>query len=218
VELSRDTARRAAICLANVELDGSLRTALTAAGFEAQSHTDLREFTSAVSDEALLVLVLDDTQRGWLRVVTDLVQLRPAVRPVVLCDMDNPDEFLAAVMAGVGGFCRTDASVDAIVRTVRSVYESGVAIPRDLVGPLVAHVRHGRGHRMMTAAGPINVTDREWEIMQLMLQRRTTREIADALFVSVGTVRSHVSALVHKVGAIDREDLLVMVERANRAR
>jgi DNA-binding NarL/FixJ family response regulator len=218
VELSRDTARRAAICLANVELDGSLRTALTAAGFEAQSHTDLHEFTSAVSDEPLLVLVLDDTQRGWLRVVTDLVQLRPAVRPVVLCDMDNPDEFLAAVMAGVGGFCRTDASVDAIVRTVRSVYESGVAIPRDMVGPLVAHVRHGRGHRMMTAAGPIDVTDREWEIMQLMLQRRTTREIADALFVSVGTVRSHVSALVHKVGAVDREDLLVMVERANRAR
>jgi two-component system, NarL family, response regulator DesR len=71
---------------------------------------------------------------------------------------------------------------------------------------------------MMTAAGPIDVTDRELEIMQLMLQRRTTREIADALFVSVGTVRSHVSALVHKVGAVDRDDLIAIVERAQRAR
>jgi two-component system response regulator DesR len=218
VELARETARRAAICLANAELDLSLTTALVDAGFEAHSHTDLREFTSAVSDEALLVLVLDDSQRGWLRVVTDLVQLRPAVRPVVLSDISNPDEFLAAVMAGVGGFCRTDASVDAIVRTVQSVYDSGVAIPRDMVGPLVDHVRHGRGHRMMTAAGPIDVTDREWEIMQLMLQRRTTREIADALFVSVGTVRSHVAALVHKVGAVDRDDLISIVERAQRPR
>ena len=218
MELARDTARRAVICLADSELDSSLRTALADAGFEAQSHSDLREFTSAAPDESLLVLVLDDSQRGWLRVVTDLVQSRPAVRPVVLSDIDNPDEFLAAVMAGVGGFCRTDASVDAIVRTVQSVYASGVAIPRDMVGPLVAHVRHGRGHRMTTAAGPINVTDREWEIMQLMIQRRTTREIADALYVSVGTVRSHVSALVHKVGAVDREDLIAMVERANRAR
>ena len=206
------------ICLADGRLDSSLRTALVAAGFEAESHTDLSEFTSAVSDESLLVLVFDDSQRGWLRFVTDLVQLRPAVRPVVLSDIDNPDEFLAAVMAGVGGFCRTDASVNAIVRTVQSVYESGVAIPRDMVGPLVDHVRHGRGHRMTTSAGPINVTDREWEIMQLMLQRRSTREIADALYVSVGTVRSHVSALVHKVGAVDREDLIEMVERANRAR
>src|SRR6188768_2027042 len=115
-------------------------------------------------------------------------------------------------------FSRTDASVDAIVRTVQSVYDSGVAIPRDMVGPLVAHLRHGRGHRMMTAAGPIDVTDREWEIMQLLLQRRTTCEIADAVFVSFGTVRSHVSSLVHKVGAVDRDDLIAMVERANRKR
>ena len=58
------------------------------------------------------------------------------------------------------------------------------------------------------------MTDREWEIMQLMLQRRSTREIADALYVSVGTVRSHVSALMHKVGAVDRDDLITIVERA----
>jgi DNA-binding NarL/FixJ family response regulator len=217
-QVARETARRAVICLTDADLDSSLRSALLEIGFEAQSHSDLREFASAKSDENFVVLVLDDTQRGWLRVVADLMQTRPTVRPVVLSDIDNPDEFLAAVMAGVGGFCRKDASVDAIVRTVQSVYESGVAIPRDMVGPLVAHVRHGRGHRMMTAAGPINVTDREWEIMQLMLQRRTTREIADALFVSVGTIRSHVSALVHKVGAADRDDLVAMVERANRTR
>jgi DNA-binding CsgD family transcriptional regulator len=49
-----------------------------------------------------------------------------------------------------------------------------------------------------------------------MLQRRSTREIADALYVSVGTVRSHVSALMHKVGAVDRDDLITMVERAGR--
>ena len=218
VEVSRGTARRALICLADAKLDAALGGALAEAGFETESQADVREIRTTLEDERLIVLVLDDSQRGWLRVVTDLVQSRPDVRPVVLSDIDSPDEFLAAVMAGVGGFCRKDASVDAIVRTVQSVYESGVAIPRDMVVPLVAHVRHGRGHRMMTAAGPINVTDREWEIMQLMLQRRTTREIADALYVSVGTVRSHVSALVHKVGAVDREDLIAMVERANRDR
>ena len=217
-DVSRDVARRAVICVADRKLDAALTGALAEAGFEIDSQSDLQHLNGALASEGLFVLVLDDSQRGWLRVVTDLVQSRPTVRPVVLSDIENPDEFLAAVMAGVGGFCRTDASVDAIVRTVQSVYESGVAIPRAMVGPLVAHVRHGRGHRMMTAAGPIDVTDREWEIMQLMLQRRTTREIADALFVSVGTVRSHVSALVHKVGAVDRDDLIAIVERANRNR
>ena len=46
----------------------------------------------------------------------------------------------------------------------------------------------------------------------------TVREIADALYVSVGTVRSHMSALMHKVGAVDRDDLVAMVERAQRDR
>jgi len=218
VRVARETGRRAVICLADGQLGDSLRRALTDAGFETQAHDDLRQFATAQAVEGLVVLVLDDRQPGWLRVVTDLMQSQPMVRPVVLSDTDNPDEFLAALMAGVGGFCRIDASVDAIVRTVQSVYDSGLAIPRGMVGPLVAHVRHGRGKRMLTAAGPIDVTDREWEIMQLMLQRRSTREIADALFVSVGTVRSHVSALVHKVGAVDRDDLIAMVERANRDR
>ena len=216
--VARETAQRAVICVADGQLDSRLSLALVDSGFDTESTSDLREVVNAVEDDTLLVVVLDDHKRGWLRAITDVVQHHPLVRPVVLSDMENPDEFLAAVMAGVGGFCRTDASIEAIVRTVQSVYDSGVGIPRDMVGPLVAHVRHGRGHRMMTAAGPINVTDREWEIMQLMLQRRTTREIADALFVSVGTVRSHVSALVHKVGASDREDLIAMVERANRDR
>ena len=72
----------------------------------------------------MLVLVIDDSQRGWLRVDRPTsCSRRPAVRPVVLADIDNPDEFLAAVIGGVGGFCRTDASVDAIVRTIQSVYD-----------------------------------------------------------------------------------------------
>ena len=217
IEAARDTVRRAVICLADAPLDSRLAAALAERGFDTESASDLRELIDTI-DDTLLVLVLDESRRGWLRVVTDLVQRHPLVRPVVLSDSDDADEFLAAVIAGVAGFCRTDSSIEGIVRTVQEVYDSGVAIPRDMVGPLVAHLRHGRGHRMMTAAGPIDVTDREWEIMQLMLQRRTTREIADALFVSVGTVRSHVSALVHKVGAVDRDDLLAMVERANRER
>jgi len=214
----QDAARRAVICLSDAVLDASLAAALADRGFDTESSADLCDVGQTIADDALVVVVLDESRRGWLRLVTDLVQLHPTVRLVVLSNSDDADEFLAAVMAGVGGFCRTDASVDAIVRTVQSVYDSGVAIPRDMVGPLVEHVRHGRGHRMMTAAGPIDVTDREWQIMQLMLQRRSTREIADALFVSVGTVRSHVSALVHKVGAVDREDLIAMVKRANRDR
>ncbi|HEX6657646.1 MAG TPA: response regulator transcription factor [Ilumatobacter sp.] len=212
--VARDAARTVLVCISNPGLAGELSLALAEVGFRVEVVDTVDELARRGDDAETAVVIVDDSVSTWLRATIDLVRRRPEVRPVVLADIDNPDEFLAALTGGVAGFCRSGASVDAIVRTIQSVQISGVAIPRDLVVPLVAQVRHGRGHRMNTAAGPIDVTHREWEIMQLMLQRRSTREIADALYVSVGTVRSHVSALMHKVGAVDRDDLITMVERA----
>lgn len=67
---------------------------------------------------------------------------------------------------------------------------------------------------MRTPAGNVDVTDREWEVLLLLMQRRSTQQMAEALFVSVGTVRSHVSALLHKLGAVDRDDAVAMVSRS----
>ena len=213
-ELARGVTARVSICLTDTALNASLASALDAVGFVVDSGRDVHSVLAGTAEYP--VVVVDDGFPDWLRATVDLVQRCPDVRPVVVATLDSPDEFLLALTGGVCGFCRSDAGIDAIVRTVQSVYLSGVAIPRDLVGPLVAIARHGRGHRMNTVAGPIDVTDREWQIMQLVLQRRSTREIADALFVSSGTVRSHLSALMRKVGAVDRDDLIAMVERSQR--
>lgn len=81
-----------------------------------------------------------------------------------------------------------------------------VAIPRDLVGPLVAHVGHvgGRPNRRNRPG----MGD-----PQHHAQQRSTQNMAEVLFVSVGTVCSHVSALLHKLDAVDRENAIVVVER-----
>ena len=122
--------------------------------------------------------------------------------PVVVVDDEHP-----AWLRQVADLLdeRPDACV---LASVMALIDGGVAIPRGLVPTLVAEVRHGRGHSIPTRVGRIELTDREWQILQLLAQRRTTREIADSLFVSAGTVRSHVSSLLKKVGAVDREDLL----------
>lgn len=211
---------RAVIALSSARLEDDLQRALGDAGYavsvasNASEIGDLLDLDSRVTES--VIAVLDDGHDDWLRAVSDLVGERPGIRPVMLASMDGAEEFLAAVTAGVAGFCSPDADIAAIVRTIESVRESGVAIPRDMVPPLVDHVRHGRGHRVETAAGAIDVTDREWEILQLLIQRRSTREMADTLFVSAGTVRSHVSTLLKKLGAVDREDAIAMVERGGR--
>ena len=157
------------------------------------------------------VLVVDRSLPGWLGAVADVVKRCPMFRPLLFGDVAGPDEFLASVAAGVVGFCPGDATAGALERSIRSVAESGASIPRSFTKPLVDLARRGRVVR--TAAGDIAVTDREWAILQLLVQRRSTQEIADEMFVSTGTVRSHISTLVRKLGAVDRDDVVALVLR-----
>jgi two-component system nitrate/nitrite response regulator NarL len=210
-----DLARRVVLCLNDRDLNSRLRDGLERAGYVA-SESSLDELDLEATDGEPVVLVTDDSSCDWLRRVSDLLDGHPHVRPLLMLSSDNADGFLSAISAGISGFCAVDADVEAVVRTVESLRSSGVAIPRGMVAPLVEQVRHGRGRRVQSAAGPIDVTDREWQILQLLLQRHSTKEMAEALFVSVGTVRSHVSALLRKLGAVDREDAISMIERARR--
>lgn len=199
-----------------IEQPLGLADALGELGYEVAEFESLDELVASAVDESCSVVVVNDDSPDWLRLVSDLRRDRPDVSVVLIASLDGADEFLAAVAAGVDGFCAGDASVDAMIRTIRSVESSGVAIPRDMVRPLVDHVRHGRGRTVHTAAGPIEVTEREWDVLNLLLQRRRTREMADELFVSVGTVRSHISTLLKKIGAVDREDAIRLIERGER--
>lgn len=161
--------------------------------------------------EGVEVLVVDRASPDWLRSTARAVEQRPLLRPLLIGDVVGPDEFLAAVSAGIVGFCPRNATVGAIERSICSIAESGVAIPRAFAKPLVDLARRGRMVR--TAVGDVAITDREWETLQLLVQRRSTSEIAESLFVSEGTVRSHASTLMKKLGAADRDDLVALVLR-----
>lgn len=209
-----DEGTRVVLALGCEHLGNGLHAALTEAGYHVDGVDDFVDVVDVVGADERAVVVLDDTEPGWLRAVADVVHRRPSVRPVLVGEPDGSSEFLSVITAGVCGFVSPDAGVAAIVRTVETVHGQGISIPRRFVPSLIEHVRHGRGHQLNVAAGPVELTDREWQIMQLLLQRRSTKEMAEELFVSVGTVRSHVSALLHKLGAADRDDAIAKVEQA----
>ncbi len=210
-----DVGSRLYACLGAWEPSAELRQALTDAGYEVADVADAGQLGERIEPgEAVLVVVHVDVLGGQLvHAVADLQQARPDARLVLIGTIESPERLMAAISAGVVGFCPAEAGVDAVLRTLDDVRSIGLAIPRSMVAPIVDQLRDGRGRRVRTAAGPVQVTEREYQILQLLLQRRTTQEMAETLFVSVGTVRSHISVLLHKIGATDREDAIAMLER-----
>jgi DNA-binding NarL/FixJ family response regulator len=76
---------------------------------------------------------------------------------------------------------------------------------------VVSEIRRARERHLRTASGAsVQLTEREWAILELLDQGKTTTMIAEALFVAPVTIRTHIASLIRKLGVEDRQDALAM--------
>jgi RNA polymerase sigma factor (sigma-70 family) len=94
------------------------------------------------------------------------------------------------------------------VQTLKGVLRGEAALPRSLVARLIAEFRLRESRddrrRALETEARTALTNREWEVLRLLGEGRTTAEIADLLGVSAVTVRSHVATLLAKLRVPDR--------------
>ena len=98
---------------------------------------------------------------------------------------------------------------------LHGVLEGEAALPRQLVALLIEEFRERRRRRRVPLRGrrSAELTDREWEVLELMRQGASTEEIAARLFISPVTVRTHVSAILRKLQVPTREAAIELLER-----
>ena len=130
--------------------------------------------------------------------------------------VSRDDEHLfAALRAGVVGYLLKDIDPDRLPAALRAALAGEAALPRALVLRLMHELRdrepNRAGHRAASSAPALDATrlsNRERQVLELMQEGRSTREIADALFISPVTVRSHVASIVRKLHVGSRRDAL----------
>jgi DNA-binding NarL/FixJ family response regulator len=134
----------------------------------------------------------------------------PSVGILILTVSPGAAELFRALQAGVVGYLPKDTDPARLPVVLRQVAAGESAIPRFLVTRLVDEFRARGKRRAFSRAGMRNVvlTRREWEILELMREGASTTDMANALLVSPVTVRRHVSAVLHKLGARDRESAI----------
>ena len=153
------------------------------------------------------VVVLDGYPSGAaLHAMAEATMARPELGVLVLGPLQPNIEVLVAIASGAFGYLPSQSTPVVVAEAVDTLLAGDAVLPRAVSLPLVQHLRWGgrgivvSGHNGRSAA----LTNREWEVLVLLRQARSTGEIASRLVVSNGTVRTHVAALVHKLGAQDR--------------
>jgi len=140
------------------------------------------------------------------RFVTKLHAVIPGVR-VAMIDMELDSQvFLRAVREGVVGYVLKDASATEVAATIRAVSTGEAVCPPSLSMSLFSAVKR----RLIPAPTSRVLSRREEELVGLLRERLTNKEIATRLNLSEQTVKNHVHRILRKVGATDR---LAIVER-----
>jgi DNA-binding NarL/FixJ family response regulator len=133
---------------------------------------------------------------------------------VMLTVSRNDSDLFEALRAGATGYLLKDTDPDRLPLALKAAMKGEAALPRGLVTKLVNEFR-SRGRRgRLTSVGPngVELTNREWEVLDHMRAGLSTQEIANRLFVSPVTVRTHVSAILRKLRVPDRAAALVLMD------
>jgi len=133
----------------------------------------------------------------------------PAVLVVTTFDLD--EHVYAALRAGASGFLLKDASEDHIVHAVRTV-AAGVSLLSPVVTRRLVAARSVADARHQALLG--RLTEREAEVLRLLGQGLSNRELADRLVLSEATVKTHVGRILAKLGLQSRAQAVVLAYEA----
>ena len=137
-----------------------------------------------------------------------------APRVLILTTFDLDKYVFEALRAGASGFALKSRPLDELLSAIRVVAEGDALLAPSVTRRLIAHFsREGRtpaaGHRDFE-----QLTEREREVLSLLARGLSNTELAAALYVSLPTVKTHVSRILTKLGARDRTQLVVFAYEA----
>ncbi|WP_242720706.1 response regulator [Corynebacterium pseudodiphtheriticum] len=169
-------------------------------------------------DVVLMDIQMPDTD--GITATREILKIHPDTRIIVLTTFENDDYIVGAIEAGASGYLLKDSEPEDLLQAVRTVDESTAVISPKATARLLRSMRSGNAgssggvgvdkqHRSSdnstsdnTATEPL--TPRETEILQLMARGLSNQEISQELFVSMPTVKTHVTHILRKTNSRDR--------------
>ena len=181
---------------------------------EVHSLQELVEAVERLEPDVCLVDV--DLTGGGIRAAAEVAALAPAVAIVLLAEDVGDEHFLDAIRVGATGYVPKRIAAARLPSVIRAVLDGEPAIPRALVTLLINQYRARPARRHLPAARGrgVDLTSREWEVLDFMRAGLSTRQIADRLLISEVTVRRHIGSVLKKLRVSTRADALRLLESA----
>lgn len=133
----------------------------------------------------------------------------PNIRVVMLTSHTAETEVIAALSSGADGYCVKGASVEQLLSAIAAAAEGATYLDPQVARKVIDHLKPPS-----PTGNLANLTVRELEVLKLMVEGYSNPQIAEALFLSPNTVKTHVRGIMNKLSVDDRVQAAVVALRA----
>ena len=152
----------------------------------------------------LLLLDLRLTDLSGSQVCRQATAKYPHLAVLILTAVTNGPEVLECIDAGAKGYVLKDVDVAELIRTIRAVHRGESVLDPKVTEAVLERVRQAR--RGIASEGTL--TEQEQEIVRLMAQGLTNKEIGQRLFLSPNTIKAHISEIMQRMGVKRRAEVV----------
>ncbi|MEO0458825.1 MAG: response regulator transcription factor [Cyanobacteria bacterium P01_A01_bin.114] len=212
-----------------------LRTALKQAGFDcvgeaANGRQGLHMLAQAQPDVALVDIGLPDMDGIELIEKFKSQQAESPTRILMLTMHSSEKAVLAAFAAGADSYCTKEIKTEDLVQAVQETYEGNAWLDPAIASIVLQQMKEPVGSNIGLQERTVEIravdpdygqiieayplTKRELEILELIVSGNSNAQIGEKLFVTVGTVKTHVRNILNKLGANDRTQAAVRALRS----
>lgn len=140
------------------------------------------------------------------------------IKVIILTSHEVEDEVLAALSAGANAYCLKEITSNRLIEVVKSVYEGAAWLDPAIAG-MALEMFSTTGIKSKAGAqgarSDLQLTERENQVLTLLVEGKSNSEIADALSVSVHTAKAHVCSILQKLSVHDRVQAAVKAVKEN---
>ena len=192
-----------------------IRQALEEAGFEVcdEVGTAAAAIAGALEHRPDICLLDIGMPGNGIHAAAEITRQLPETAVVMLTVSQDDKDLFDALLAGASGYLLKGIDPERLPQALRGLISGEAALPRRLVGRVLEEfrAREGRKRRLPRGRGE-GLTSREWEVLQLLREGKSSEEISERLYIAPVTVRTHVSAILRKLRVPDREAAIHLLD------
>ncbi len=195
-----------------------LTAALKGAGYtvvgEAPDGESAVAFAETEQPDIVLLDLLMPGMSG-IDVLEKISAVAPNAAVVLLTGSESEEDLVAAIRGGARGYILKDMPFEQLVESIDNIADGGAAISPGMAGKLFDVTRQLLRHQELIGSRKPSLTGREIEVLGLVADGRTSRQIGDILFISENTVKNHIRNILDKLGMHSRNEAVLYAVREN---